>query len=247
MKLTNNQKFILSIILAIICTCIVCVLVTNLLTDKNKKLQQTQTINTINAIVDTGRKTIDKKDSSITYNQLVIENLDLKSLMKIKDSKLIELQKTINSYDKSQEILTTALFDVNARLRAASKTIVKHDTITGKPIYESQFALGWDKINQKPWVSGSTIAGFDTTLVDLIIHNEYSLVVARDKKTKITYADIKSRNPYMDIDSIRVFNLNVPKQSKWGFGVVCGYGIIFGVDGKLYHGISVTIGFGRKL
>ena len=192
-------------------------------------------------------KIIDKTDSSwIVKNELLtISNKELETFLKIQNSKLTSLQKEIEKYKKENDLLSVSLYQSNLDLKTKNQTVVtKTDSL---PVYNSQFELGYDKINKKSWVVGYVLASADSTEIKLSIHNRYSLIIGKNKKSKLGFADIKSANPYFDVDSVRIMNVELPKETKYGLMLTFGYGVMYNNIGNLTHGPTITLGFGKKL
>ena len=190
-------------------------------------------------------KIIDEKDSTlITKNKvLTISNQELEAFLKIENKKISELQKEISKYKKENELLSISLYETKIKLDNTVKTtVIKTDSL---PVYNSMFELGYDKINKKAWVSGLISASSDSTNIKLSIHNRQSVIIGKNKKE--TYCDIISSNPYFDIDSVRVLNVELPKEKKYGLFLTLGYGIMTNNFNNLNHGLVLSLGYGVKI
>lgn len=152
-----------------------------------------------------------------------------------KDSIIIELQnnvKEMKKYLKKQGSVTN--ISTSTTIDAISETEVIPNEV------ESEYPIYWSKFNLKDkddfsWVFGESFATKDSTTLNLKIKNKYSLTLGLEPqgffglgKPK-PFADVKNYNPYSTTESLRTYQVSLPKPKKWGLGPVVAYGI--GNDG----------------
>lgn len=150
-----------------------------------------------------------------------------------KDKEIAKLQASVEAnkkYLKEQGSVTNFTSETN--IKTSTPTTVVETSDPGSPIYKSPFNLRNKGIT---WVSGSVVASRDSTLVDLKVRNEYSLVIGEEPtgflglgKPK-PFADVKNLNPWSETTDLRSYQVNLPKPKKVhiGLGVFYGFGAEF--------------------
>ena len=199
------------------------------------------------------------KDSSKVYSVLAMEAANNKYLLNVKDSSILELASIVKQYKNRLQSATN--FHTSTGIHTISKTI--HDTVGSYTItedsdcaknvvFESDIQLGQitDKVTGKKtnkyWITGHSIATYQETQLDLTVLNDYSVVIGYNKN-KLPYAEVTTLNPFDTVKSVKVFDIILPKPSKWGLDVTAGYGILATSNGNMYHGIAITVGISRRI
>ena len=212
---------------------------------------QEQTIknysNNIHALEDTVRIKV-HTDSSKTYQlQALMGNVSktfsyLDDKLYTKDSVIIGLQKVIKNY--KGKLQSATVFSSNTDVNTIQTTV----TVNGLSSIDTN---GWYKkisfssdINLGKWINGNIIAKWDTTILNLKVHNEYSVVVGFEKG--VPYGDITTKSPYDSLNKIRTFDVTIPIPKKYSIGITGGYGIMIGPRG-VSNGIVVSIGIQRTI
>lgn len=240
-KRPSNNDVLLGPLIVII---LLLMFVSGVLLYKNRKIGNELSIqnNNIQALNDT-LKTTYNKDSSKTYRIQVLEGLNKKQLSDIgsQDSTIMELNYVVKQ--TKLKLQSATVFNSNTSIDAINVTTVTvtnkiHDTCDYKNVvFSSNIHLG-------KWVNGNIRTTWDSTQVNIIVHNEYSAVVGFNKK--VPYADITTKNPYDTIKVVRTFEITLPPPKHYQIAVFGGYGI--SSDGNIIHtGFMIGVGISRTL
>ena len=71
----------------------------------------------------------------------------------------------------------------------------------------------------------------DSTNLNIRVRNEYTVVLGYESqglfkpKRKKPFAEVKSKNPYTEIDGLRTYQVSSPKEKRWGIGPYIGVGV----------------------
>jgi hypothetical protein len=160
-----------------------------------------------------------------------------------KDTTIIKLQKLVNNnkqFIKKQGSIT--VIESETKIKTSVANIVDNNTKVypdGKsPIYTSQIKLG-------KWVTGSTIATRDSTIIDISFREEMDFVIGR-KKTGFLglgkgqpFVEATLHNPYSEIKVIRSYQPKAPANKKYHIGPT----LVYGIGQNLQPGVYIGIGF----
>lgn len=162
-----------------------------------------------------------------------LETSNTKEFLKLatKDSAILELQasvKEMKRYLKKQGSITN--FSTQTGIKTSSDTeIIPNQVQPEFPIYKSLFDLK-DEQNES-WVFGETIASKDSTFINLKVRNKYSLTLGLEPTGFLglgkgkPFADVKNFNPYSTTESLRTYQVSVPKPKRFGLGLTAAYGV----------------------
>lgn len=156
-----------------------------------------------------------------------------------KDSAVLALQqevKDMKRYLKKQGSVTN--FTTNTGVDVTAETEVIPTDEPNFPTYKSKF-------NLDGWVYGQSVATKDSTTLDLKIKNDYTLVIGREPQGFLglgkpkTFAQVTNKNPYTETQSLRTYQVTLPKPKKFSVGPFVGYGV--GSDFKFEPFIGVGV------
>jgi hypothetical protein len=196
------------------------------------------------AVLDT-LKMVKYKDSSKSYTieSLTGNNKELKLLLKVRDSSIIDLVALVSKY--KGKINSAAIISSNTNIDNKSKTNIDTNQFTQPnvvfPVYKSEVHLG-------KWVQAIITASPDSTELNETIHEEYKLTIGVENKK--TYGDIITLNPYDEIKSFRVYDVQLPKQKvrQWQLGFGGGAGAtVVPSNGNVYLGLQLGIYLTRRI
>ena len=161
--------------------------------------------------------------------------------LKTKDSIIIELQNEVKENKKKlkQSGSSVTIFETKSDIKHKSETqVVARDTIKNYifPEYKSN-------INLDEWVVGNVIANRDSTMLDIKIKNSYSIVIGSEKqglfkKTK-PYVEVTNKNPFSETESLRTYQVSLPRQKRFSLGISVNYGIGKGFEFQPFVGIGI--------
>lgn len=182
-----------------------------------------------------------EKDNLNHYKISVLETTNTKSFLELqtKDNDIRELQSLVSKYK-------------NALKEQGNVTIIKdiihyvslpkeYYPISGDTIVFSESVL-LDTIDNK-WIKG--IYGFDKGIstLELSVMSKYNIIIGREsqglfKKSK-PYAEVFNYNPYANVQSIKTYQVSLPKVKRFGIGPYVGYGFSEGFKPQLSIGIGL--------
>ena len=155
----------------------------------------------------------------------------------------LELQNLIKSQDKKIEDLTAALVIESNTIY--TDTLRMFYPIGGDTIVFSKSVL-LDSISNE-WIDA--MFGFNRgfSYLDVNIKNKYEIVMGFEGgnlfKRGIPYATITNLNPYTSTKEMRVYQVRVPKQKRFGLGFQAGFGGIYDIQHKsIGYGPYIGIG-----
>lgn len=162
-----------------------------------------------------------------------LETSNTKEFLKLatKDDAILELQasvKDMKRYLKKQGSVTNISTETDITTSAETE-VIPNKIEPNFPIYKSNFNLLGNK--GESWVFGKSIASKDSTSLDLKIKNKYSLTLGLEPTGFLglgkgkPFADVKNFNPYSTTESLRTYQVSVPKSKRLGLGVTAAYGI----------------------
>ena len=161
--------------------------------------------------------------------------------MATNDSSILALQyavKGMERYLRDQGSVTN--FSTETGISTSSETeVIPNDTLPEFPSYRSEFDLDG-------WVYGSTLATKDSTHLDLRVKNSYTLTVGVEPQGFLgmgkgkAFAEVKNLNPYSETTDLRTYQVTVPKQKKFGVGIIAGYGVGGSLAPSLIVGVGVS-------
>ena len=204
--------------------------------------------NLLQAINDT-LKIIRNKDSSTTAKITAFETKSKQDFLKLQsnDETIKDLQLLVNKYKSKLDAGSLATkFTSNTNINTTNPTIIsKTDTLylDNKvylyPEYKSN-------INMSNWITGTSIANRDSTKLNLLIKDEYDVVIGEDDglfKKRKPFAEVTSHNPYSEVQTLRTYRVKVPEPKRMGLGLHIGYGFQLERQPKWYPLISVGVNF----
>lgn len=204
--------------------------------------EQTDLVESLNANLETWKD----KDSLNHARIQVIETARTKDFLAIQtnDSLVKELQNTVQDfkkYLKKQGSVTVIKTETGINTVAETKVTPKN-TIKNNgqnhvfPEYKSNFDLNG-------WVKGTTIANKDSTVIDLKIKNDYSVIIGQESqglfKRPRPFVEVINKNPYTETEALRTYEVSTPRQKKFGIGPVVGAG--FGANGQFQGFIGIGV------
>lgn len=191
-----------------------------------------------NAITD-DLKTWKNKDSLNLAKIQIMQTDKAKDFLNIKNltGTNLELQNLIKSQGKKIKDLTAAL--VIESNTSYTDTLRMFYPIGGDTIVFSKSVL-LDSISNE-WID--VMFGFNRgfSYLDVNIKNKYEIVMGFEGgnlfKRGIPYATITNLNPYTSTKEMRVYQVRVPKQKRFGLGFQAGFGGVYDIQQK-------SIGYG---
>jgi len=239
----------LNIILIIVIAALLSVAIIFYNQSKKSKSNFKEQVELYNAISDT-LKTWKNKDS-LNVAKIQVMQTDKKSdFLTIKNltGNNLELQKLIKNKDKKIQDLNTAL--ILESETHYTDTIKQYYPIGGDTLIFSQSVL-LDTINNE-WIN--SIYGFNKgfSYFDLKVKNKYSLIIGYEGKTLfkqgIPYAIVTNLNPYTTTSDLRVYQVSVPKQKRFGISFQTGFGGIYNLrTNNIGYGPYVGLGINYNI
>lgn len=204
-----------------------------------KSREVDQLTNIVSALNDTLKiKTLKDSSQQATIQSLTTSKTQDFLALRTKDSTINSLQDVVKKHEKQLKGGGSAIV-VKGETNISGKgttTIewTKYDTINNPvfPVYKANI------VNK--WYSIKTRADKDTTTVDLKIINAYDVVVGREKGK--WFAMVTNANPYSSTQSMRAYNVEVPKtrQKRISIAVLGGYGI--NLQGEVHTNPFIGVG-----
>lgn len=201
---------------------------------ENKQLS-----NLLAAVTDTLRTTrLSDSSQRVSINSLTVQSTKDLLAIKTKDSSITALQQVVTEYkSKLKDGGAVVIVKGDTKIIDSSKTIVIHDTVAKCDTYIASI--------NKPWYTANIRANCDSTHLNLKVTNYYNVVIGKDKGK--WFADVTNKNPYSSIETMRVANVEVPKQKvkRVNLSLFAGYG--FNLKGTVQAapligaGVSYTI------
>lgn len=204
--------------------------------------EQSNLVESLNADLQTWKD----KDSLNHARIQIIETQRTKDFLAIQtnDSLVKELQSTVNDfkkYLKKQGSVTIVKTTTDVSTKAETEVIPK-DTVKIADI-KYVYPEYRNKFNLNGWVTGNTIADKDTTLVNLKIKNDYSVIIGQENqglfKKKKPFVEVINKNPYIETEALRTYEVSMPRPKRFGIGPMIGVGL--GADGNIQGVIGVGI------
>lgn len=211
------------------------------------KLEEKESL--INSLQDT-LKVVRNKDSSLTATISTLETENASQFLKLvsRDLDVLQLQELVKKYkSKLKEpgsSATKLITDTKVDTKSPTEVVIR-DTVRGNdsmiylyPTYKTAFNLG-------EWVTGYVKADRDTTEVDILIKNDYDVVIGTEGKwfkRKKSFVEVISHNPYSDVKTLRTYRVSQPKPKKYGLGIQAGYGVTLNSNSILtpYVGVGIS-------
>lgn len=172
----------------------------------------------------------------------VLETQKVKDFLSIKskDSTVMKLQALVKQYKgkldegSSATVVTTeTVVSTSSSTEVVFTQPIKNSTNIVYPTYKSSF-------NLKGWITGTTVANKDSTLLDLKVRNEYSVIVGREKqglfKPSKPFVEVTNKNPYTETTSLRTYQVSIKPEKKWAIGPFGGINF----TGRPIFGVGVT-------
>ncbi len=155
-----------------------------------------------------------------------------------RDSLTLELQKDVKEFKKFlKKQGSVTKFSTEAKAETTEKTEVTKDE-AGDPVYTSKFNLGG-------WVFGSSVATKDSTSYDIGYRDNYSLVIGVEPTGFLglgkgkPFGQITSSNPYNTVETMKVYQVGLPKRKSVSIGPSVNIGVDF--TGKIQTTLGVSI------
>lgn len=188
----------------------------------NKQIELQEQKNLVEAATDS-LKTWKDKDGKNMAKISVLETTNTKTLLEFESTnktinELKSLVKTNRSLLKKQG--SASIIKSETVIDTTASTIVKIDSITKSPIYESAVKNEWYSIKSR--------ATKDSTNYKLSTFSNLNLTIGREKqglfKKDKPFAIANDDNPYTNIKDMRTYQVTLPKPKRIGLGVYGGYG-----------------------
>ena len=186
------------------------------------------------------------KDSLSHAKIQILETSDLRDFINLKSNnkEIQKLQKLVEkNKNKLDEKSSVTIFEVITKISDKIPTkidtiyIQKKDSVIKRTIiYYSSFNLG-------NWVKGFTKITEDSTLIDLSIRNEYSVIIGKESqgwfKSKKSFVEIINENPYSETKSLRTYRVQSKGDKKISVGPFIGYGITNNLQFQPFIGVGI--------
>ena len=176
----------------------------------------------------------DKAKDFLKINNLTGANLDLQNLVKAQGKKIKDLTAALVIESETSFTDTLRVFyPIGGDTIVFSKSVLL-DTISNEWI-DAMF--GFNK-------------GF--SYLDLKIKNKYEIVMGFEGgnifKRGIPYATLTNLNPYTSTKEMRVYQVRVPKQRRFGVGLQAGFGGVYDIQQKsIGYGPYVGLGINYNI
>lgn len=213
------------------------------LRSKNQEIQQL--FNLISALNDTLQiKVLKDSSQQATIQSLTTSKTKDFLALKTKDSAINSLQDVVKKYEKQLKggggVAVVVKGETNVSATGTTEvTWTQYDTINNPvfPIYKSTI--------KNKWYTIKTIADRDSTKVDLKIINAYDVVLGKENGK--WFATVTNHNPYSSTQSMRAYNVEVPKtrQKRISLAILGGYG--FNLQGQVRASPIIGIGVGYTI
>lgn len=183
--------------------------------NKQKNEDISNVIEILSDSLQTSRNSLGEHEAKIK----IIEASSAKAFtdLKIKNLEILALQELTKENIKN---LTSASI-------IKTETIIKENSpskiIEYKTINDTIYPTYHSKINKDGWIVGDITANKDSVYSNFKIKNEYDVVFKKEKG--VSYAIVTNKNPFTETTSLKTFNVQAPKQKKFGIGFVAGYGM----------------------
>lgn len=183
-----------------------------------------EAIQLITALSDTLKQTINKYGEAVaTISVIKTDNAKIFTQLKSSDSSINALQKVVKDYqDKLKPGGSVTNFITQNKITTGdSTTISKLDSVLNgnKVIYYPTYTSA----KKDQWIDYKIIANKDSIKFNLVMQNDYSVVIGR--KSGQDFVDIINRSPYSTTKSVRTYQVQMPKPKRFGVGVHVGYGL----------------------
>lgn len=216
----------------------------------NRKLQNMykESVNLVESLNDS-LKTVTNKDSSQTATISVLQSQNVKDFLTIstKDGQIKRLQDLVRANkNKLTKGSTATIVSTETKVKNTNpNTIVLVDTIK-KDNFVYLYPQYISDINLGKWVTGEVVANRDSTSVDLVIENEYDIIVGEEGSfwswKKTPFVEITNHNPYTKTKVLRTYKVASPVKRRTGLGVFIGYGLPLTLNPKF----SFVMGIGLQ-
>lgn len=216
--------------------------------NKNKDSYREQ-VNLYNAITD-NLKTWKDKDSLNLAKIQVMQTDKASDFLKIKnlEGTNLELQNLIKNQGKKIKDLNTAFIHKDETVYI--DTLRMYYPIGGDTIVFSQSVL-LDTINNK-WINAKYGFNKGLSYLDLKIYNDYQITIGYEGgnlfRNGIPYGVVTNMNPYTSTKDMRVYQVSVPKQKRYGFALQAGFGGFYDLKTtNIGYGPYVGLGFSYNI
>lgn len=195
-------------------------------------------------------KTWKNKDSLNLAKIQIMQTDKAKDFLNIKNltGTNLELQNLIKSQGKKIKDLTAALVIESNTIY--TDTLKMFYLIGGDTIIFSKSVL-LDSISN-PWIEATFGFNKGFSYLDVNVKNKYEVVMGFEGgslfKRGIPYATITNLNPYTSTKEMRVYQVRVPRQKRFGLGFQAGFGGVYDIQQKsVGYGPYIGIGINYNI
>ena len=240
--MSNKNTIILSVVGLVVLLLVALTISISIISKQKRNVVNQEQL--YNAITDTLKTWKDKDNLNLAKIQ-IMQTDKAKDFLNIKNltGTNLELQNLI----KSQK---GKIKDLNAALILKSETTITDTTrvfypIGGDTIVFSKSIL-LDKIVNE-WINVTFGFKMGNSYFDMNLNNVYEVTMGYEGgnlfKKGIPYATVKNLNPYTTTTDMKVYQVQIPKQKRFGIGLQVGYGGLYDImNKKLGHGVYVGLG-----
>lgn len=217
---------------------------------QNQKLKShlSEQTNLVASLNDT-LKTVINKDSSQTATISVLQTQNIKDFLTIstKDGQIKRLQDLVEANkNKLTKGSTATIVSAETKVKSTNPTTVTPRDTVEKESIVYLYPQYISDINLGKWVTGEVVANRDSTSVDLVIENDYDIIVGEDGNfwswKKTPFVEITNHNPYTKTKVLRTYKVASPVKRRTGIGLFIGYGLPLTLNPKF----SVVMGIGLQ-
>lgn len=225
-KQAHKQGFVATIFLIILGFAFVLLM-------QNQKLRKhvSEQSNLVESLNDS-LKTVTNKDSSQTATISVLQSQNIKDFLTIatKDGQIKRLQDLVRANKtKLTKGSTATIVSTETKIKSTNPTAVTpRDTVVKDNIVYLYPQYITD-INMGKWVTGEVVANRDSITLDLVIENDYDIIIGESGKflswKKKPFVEITNHNPYTKTKVLRTYKVSTPPKRRAGIGAFAGYGL----------------------
>ena len=243
MNWKTNSVFI--IIIAVLIASLFLLFNSNRKTKKKLK-EQVELYNSVTSSLDVWKD----KDSLNNAKIQIVQTEKAKDFLKLQNLQgtNLELQNLIKQQEKKIKDLDAALI-IESETKYTD-TLKVYYPIQGDTLIFSESVL-LDSVKNE-WIN--TVFGFDKgfSYLDLTIKNKYEVVLGLEGgsffKRGTPYAVIKNLNPHTDTKEMRVYQVSIPKQKRWGIAVQAGFGGVYDIkQSSIGYGPYIGLGINYNI
>lgn len=179
-----------------------------------------------------------KDKDSINHAKIaVIETKRAKDFIKLEsnDSLVKQLQATVKKHkSKLKNKGSVTNVSTTTEIKATAETqIIEIDSNYTE--YRSNFNIGG-------WVIGTTSSNKNTTTIDFVVTNDFSVIIGEDSngwfKKSTPFVEIMFSNSDTEIETLRTYQVSAPRVNR----IILGPAFIVGIDGNVMIGVGVMYG-----